>query len=210
MNAQPPVPRLVSRRDAVRWIIAAGATISALDFKAYGISGLPTGIGTDPNLLKKEIPWERVLNEAEMRTVAALCDVILPADEKSPSATAVGVPDFINEWVSAPYPQQAHDREIVRDGIVWLEAESQKRFQHEFAALDEVQKKKICDEICSVEKSAKENNKAAHFFSKFRDLAAGGFYTTPEGWKDLGYIGNVPLAEFPGPPPEVLKHLGLA
>ncbi|MSU04882.1 MAG: gluconate 2-dehydrogenase subunit 3 family protein, partial [Pedosphaera sp.] len=28
--------------------------------------------------------------------------------------------------------------------------------------------------------------------------------------KDLGYIGNVPLAKFDGPPPEVLKHMGLA
>ena len=44
----------------------------------------------------------------------------------------------------------------------------------------------------------------------FHNLTAGGFYTTPEGWKDIGYVGNVALAEFPGPPPEVLKHLGLA
>ena len=28
--------------------------------------------------------------------------------------------------------------------------------------------------------------------------------------KDIGYVGNVALASFDGPPPEVLKHLGLA
>jgi hypothetical protein len=28
--------------------------------------------------------------------------------------------------------------------------------------------------------------------------------------KDLQYIGNIPLQKFDGPPPEVLKHLGLA
>ena len=28
--------------------------------------------------------------------------------------------------------------------------------------------------------------------------------------KAIGYVGNIPMAEFPGPPPEVLKHLGLA
>ena len=28
--------------------------------------------------------------------------------------------------------------------------------------------------------------------------------------KDIGYMGNVALATFPGPPPEVLKQLGLA
>ena len=30
------------------------------------------GIGGDPNLLKKEIPWDRVLTDAEKRTVTAL------------------------------------------------------------------------------------------------------------------------------------------
>jgi len=49
----------------------------------------------------------------------------------------------------------------------------------------------------------------AKFFAKFRDLTAGGFYTTPEGMKDVGYIGNVPLAEFKNPPPEVLTKLGI-
>ena len=38
---------------------------------------------------------------------------------------------------------------------------------------------------------------------------AGGFYSTPAGRKDLNYIGNVPLARFDGPPPALLKALGL-
>jgi hypothetical protein len=76
--------------------------------------------------------------------------------------------------------------------------------------LGEAQIKAICDDICYAPKAKPEFKQAASFFSKMRDLTAGGFYSTPEGWKDLGYIGNVPLAEFLGPPPEVLKHLGLA
>jgi hypothetical protein len=43
-----------------------------------------------------------------------------------------------------------------------------------------------------------------------RDLTAVGFYTTDAGMKDLQYIGNMALPKFTGPPPEVLKHLGLA
>src|SRR5687767_10492046 len=99
-------PHPLSRREAVARMLAAAATISLLDLQAFGVPGLPTSIGTDPNLRAKIIPWERVLSEAEMKTVTALCDVIIPADEKSPAASAVGVPDFINEWVSAPYDQQ--------------------------------------------------------------------------------------------------------
>ena len=61
-----------------------------------------------------------------------------------------------------------------------------------------------------VAKATPEFQPAARFFKRFRDLTAGGFYTTPEGMKDIGYTGNVPLPEFAGPPPEVLAKLGLA
>ncbi len=191
-------------------MLLAAATVSALDFRALGVAGLPTGIGTDPNLHKKIIPWDRVLTERELKTVTALCDVIIPADEKSPSASAVGVPDFINEWVSAPYPQQVEDREKVRAGLTWIDKESEARFHKVFADLEEGQKHAICDDICYIRKAKSEHKTAAEFFSKMRSLTAGGFYTTPEGSRDIGYVGNAPMAEFPEPPPEVLKHLGLA
>ena len=203
-------PRHLSRREAVQRMLLAAATVSALDFRAFGVAGLPTGIGTDPNLHKSIIPWDRVLTERELKTVAVLCDVIIPADDKSPAASAVGVPDFINEWVSAPYPQQVEDREKIRAGLAWIDKESDTRFHKVFAELDEKQIHAICDDICYVPKAKPEHKTAAEFFSKLRNLTAGGFYTTPEGSKDIGYVGNVPMVEFPGPPPEVLKHLGLA
>jgi hypothetical protein len=57
--------------------------------------------------------------------------------------------------------------------------------------------------------SEHETRQAAHF-ARYRDLTAGGFYTTPQGRKDVRYVGNVPLPRFDGPPPEVLKRVGLA
>ena len=50
---------------------------------------------------------------------------------------------------------------------------------------------------------------AAKFFARYRDLTAGGFYSTPVGRKDLQYIGNVALASFDGPSLEVLRKVGL-
>ena len=50
---------------------------------------------------------------------------------------------------------------------------------------------------------------AALFFARYRDLTAAGFYSAPVGRKDLGYIGNVPLKSFDGPPPELLRKLNL-
>ncbi len=206
MNA----PRSLTRREAVQRMLAAAATVSFLDLQAFGVPGLPTSIGTDPNLHKKIIPWERVLTEAELKTVTALCDAIIPADDKSPAASAVGVPDFINEWVSAPYPAQVADREQVRAGLKWIDDEAQTRFGKAFATLGEDQSRAICDDVCFPPKAKQEHKKAAEFFAKMRNLTAGGFYSTPEGWRDIGYVGNVPMAEFLGPPPEVLRHLGLA
>ncbi|MGI9626332.1 MAG: gluconate 2-dehydrogenase subunit 3 family protein, partial [Longimicrobiales bacterium] len=49
----------------------------------------------------------------------------------------------------------------------------------------------------------------ARFFDLFRDITSTGFWTTEEGMKDLGYIGNVPLPSFDGPPAEVIEALGL-
>ena len=45
--------------------------------------------------------------------------------------------------------------------------------------------------------------------AKFRDLVMGGFYSTPQGMKDIQYLGNVPLTKFDGPPAEVLAYLKL-
>jgi len=106
--------------------------------------------------------------------------------------------------------QRRSDREIILPGLAWIEAESQTRFSKAFAALAQAQKEAIANDICSAAKAAPQFAGAAKFFAKFRDLTAGGFYTTPVGMKDIGYVGNVPLAKFDGPPIEVLKKVGLA
>jgi len=120
------------------------------------------------------------------------------------------VHEFIDEWISAPYGQPyTKDKRIVLDGLAWLDAEAQKRFGADYADLVPKQQNQIADDICAASKAKAEFHEGAQFFAKFRDLTAGGFYTTPEGMKDIGYVGNVPLTSFDGPPREVLEKLGL-
>jgi hypothetical protein len=97
----------------------------------------------------------------------------------------------------------------VVEGLVWLEAESQRRFQNPFVNLIARQRNAICDDICYAPNAKPEFRRAAQFFRRFRDLTAGGYYSTPEGMKDIGYTGNVPTEKF-SIPTEVLKQLGLA
>ncbi len=211
----PPASSRMPRRDAIKWMLTAAASISVLDrisFSADTPATAAKGYGTDPDLLKDYKPgdlWPLTFNDAQRRTAAALCDVIIPADAQAPSASELHVHEFIDEWISAPYPDQVHDKATVIDGLAWIEAEAQKRFQSSFADLVHKQQTMICDDICYAPKAKPEFKKAAQFFRKFRDLTAGGFYTTPEGMKDIGYTGNVPLDKFAGPPPEVLQKLGL-
>ena len=200
-------PTPLSRRDALKRVVGLSVALSALDLPAFAQTGL-RGIGTDPNLLQKEIPWPRVLTAEEKRTVTVLADLIIPADEHGPAASALGVPDFIDEWVSAPYEQQEQDLKVIRAGLGWLDGEARKRFGKGFAETAAEQQTAILDDI--VKEGTDARKQAFSFFTLFRDRVAGGYYSTPEGWKAIGYVGNVPLPDFPGPPPEVLKHLGLA
>lgn len=149
------------------------------------------------------------MTPAQKAAATALADVILPADDLGPAASTLRVPDFIDEWVSAPYPHQIHDKGIVIPGLDWLDAESNKRFNALFVALKPEQKTAICDDICYTQTAKPEFKKAAQFFSKFRSIAAAAYYATPEGWKAIGYVGNVPMVTFDGPPPEVLIQLGV-
>ena len=170
----------------------------------------PRGTPSDPDLLRPKKDWPRKLNATELATLAALCDMIIPADERSPSASKVGAPAYINEHVSAPYENNARDLVRVRGGVSWLNLESQKRFGKVFTGLTNAQKTAICDDICYAPRAKPEFLTGARFFSLVRNLTATAFYTTDEGMKDIGYIGNVAQLNWGPPPPAVLKHLGLA
>ena len=211
-------PILIDRRTTLKWVLAASATVPLLKQRAFGAeapaAAAPAahGYGTDPDLTKVYRPgelWPLTFTRAQRRTAAALCDVIIPADAESPSASSVGVVDFLDEWVSAPYPEQRRDRPLILEGLDWINAEATRRFTTEFAELSETQQRAICDDICYAPKAKDAYAKAAAFFARFRDLTAGGFYSTAAGRKDLKYVGNVPLAKFDGPPPDVLQKVGV-
>lgn len=219
MNDQPERGALrMERRTAIKWMLTAAASGALLDRPTFGADAAAApvtakGYGQDPDLLKIYKPgdvWPLTFTAPQRATAAALCDTIIPADDKGPSASSLNVPDFIDEWISAPYPGHDADRRIVLTGLAWLDAEAQKRFQNPFVNLVTRQKNAICDDICYEPNAKAEFREGAVFFRKFRDLTAGGYYTTPEGMKDIGYVGNTPLERYDGPPPEVLAKLGLA
>jgi Gluconate 2-dehydrogenase subunit 3 len=203
----------MDRRTSIKWMLAAGATWPALQRRVARAAAAPMGgYGTDPNLIPASKPgkfWPLTLTAAQRQLAAVLADLIIPADEHSPGASAVGVVDFIDEWVSAPYSAQRDDQSTVLGGLAWLDDEARRRNGRNFLRLEPADQAGICDAICSETSASSERRDAARFFALFRDLTAGGFYTTPVGRKDLNYLGNVPLTRFDGPDPALLRSLGL-
>lgn len=205
----------IDRRTAIKLVIAASAALqlpaSIADEIARTAAGI--GYGKDPDLLIVHEPgklWPLTLNAAQRSTAAALSDLIIPAEGDWPAASSLGAVEFVDEWISAPYPQMSQDRPLIVDGLAWLESEAQRRYQQTFPDLTLERATRICDDICPGPNVKPEYERTTAFFVRFRQLAAAAYYTTPQGMRDIGYVGNIPLARYEGPPAEVLKKIGLA
>jgi hypothetical protein len=204
----------LDRRQTLQWMLAASAAMgTAVSAGTTPATPKGKGYGTDPKLTptyRSGELWPLTFTATQARTAQALCGLIIPADETSPSAAQLKVHLFIDEWISAPYPDQAKDKDVIVTGLGWLDTESRSRFGKPFAELDVAAQSQIADDVCWVQKAKPAHAAAARFFKRFRDLTAGGFYTTPEGSKDLGFVGNTPSVTFDGPPMKVLQIVGVA
>ncbi len=221
IEGTPPAdPLRLDRRTAIRWMLAASAGVALargmgqIDLRVPGSApSARDGYGTDPDIIRTHAPgdfWPLTLTRAERRAVSALCDVIIPADDRSPSASALHVPDFIDEWISAPYAGHGADRTLVNAGLAWLDAESRRRYGSAFARATDAQRLELCEAMAPEAPPKSELELPSKFFRRVRNLTMVGFFTTPAGMKDLGYVGNVPLARFEGPPADLIARLGLA
>jgi len=207
MAAAAMVPMLPDAAAAAPMAPAARAPLPMLDEAQQAKRKGPRGTPSDPVLQVAKADWPMRLQLRELATLSALCDMIIPADAKSPAASAVGAPAYINEWASRPGGETSLVR--VRGGLAWLDRESNTRFGTRFHLATNAQRTAICDDICYLPKAKPEHQFAAQFFDTIRDQTATAFYTTPQGWKDLGYIGNVAMPKFEGPNAEIRRKIGV-
>jgi len=206
-------PSPLSRRDVFKLVAAASAAGALAPAGAEPPKPLTRHFKntlSDPDYAHPSIPWDKPLEAAELATLAVLVDLILPADEGSPAASAIGVHDFLNEWVGAPYPENREDYETIRGGVAWINTHAWKLHGKAFADTTAAQQTAILDSICDASKAPPELASGARFFRKLRMLTLGGYYSHPATWKSLGYVGNTPIAgPYPGVPEEIIKLLGL-
>jgi len=214
----------VSRRETLAWVSATLASpwVASLAEPAFAQESMglwkevdvapvtASGYGSDPNLLKPSVPWPLTLTPDQRASLRIAADLMLPADSRSPSGSALQLDAFIDEWVSAPYPEQQRDRRLILSGLAWLDAESNARFRHGFAAATDSERRAMFDDIAFKGRVKEGYGRPAFFFARLRGLMLGGFFSRPEGMKDIGYIGNTPATTFAGPTDEAVAHLNAA
>lgn len=152
----------------------------------------------------KKLRAETFFDEHEMKTIAVLADIIIPADAVSGSATDAEVPAFI-EFIVKDIPSH---QVPMRGGLKWLDIQCLNFYQKAFLACSKEQQVEMVSKIAYPAKAAPEMTQGVVFFNRMRNLTASGFYTSKIGIKDIGYVGNVPNV-WEGVPADVLAQYGL-
>src|SRR5438309_3553842 len=157
--------------------------------------------------VSKGVYQPKVLNAHEWKTISLLSDLIIPADERSGSATQAGVPEFIDDWLGFKSGDLLAQ---VRGGLVWLDMGCNRGFSRDFVDCTKVEQKQMLDRIAFPKRAAPEDAAGVGFFSILRDLVVSGFFSSEMGVKDLPYLGNQMLSHWDGCPSDALTKVGFA
>ncbi|MCB1685334.1 MAG: gluconate 2-dehydrogenase subunit 3 family protein [Pseudomonadales bacterium] len=220
----------MDRRSAVKWMLVAfgslhgapgalaGGSVAertnpATVAPAAAIESAATlqGYGKDPDLLRSYVPgelWPLTFTRTQRAGARWLAEQILPAAGSAPGAGTLGVHDFIDEWVSAPYDPCRADRAVVLEGLDWLDTASRARHGHPVEELPADSGRAVMELLADSRRAALDGAPAG-FFGRYRKLVAIGYFTTPPGMQDLGYVGNRPTDSFEGPPDAALRKAGV-
>jgi hypothetical protein len=203
----------IDRREALRRVgtvpLAAGVALSAARLQAAQEHVHKQAAKASPG--KPSAP--KFFTGHEWATVRVLADAVIPADDRSGSATDALVPEFIDFILDDPLAE-ARDRERlqtqVRGGLAWLDRACRERFGRTFLDATVEERTAVLDHVAWPERARPEMMPGAAFFTLFRDLVASGFWSSRMGVEDLRYTGNTFVAEWKGCPPEVLAKIGVA
>jgi gluconate 2-dehydrogenase gamma chain len=136
-------------------------------------------------------PW-RFLTVDEARTLAAICDQIIPADE-DPGAAWAGVVNYMDRQLCGPL---AHLRSSYRRGIAAVNRSSRRLYGADFADLAVAQQVELLTQMEQgrAPADAWRQISSAEFFDLLVDQTMQGFYGDPRhggnrdaaSWKMLG------------------------
>src|SRR3954469_3855503 len=186
-----------SRRDLLARIAAGASIVAAADAQHVHESV------AQQKTAQKGAPYKpKALTAHEYATLQRLSDLIIPADEHSPGALAAAAADFIDFLCAASDEM----RDIYTGGILWLDEEMKHRYAGKaFVDAAPEQQTALLDLIAWRKNRSPELNAGIDFFAFCRRMVADAYYTTPIGFKEVGFMGNGAVSQF-SVPKEALEY----
>ncbi len=154
----------------------------------------------EEKLRDEKLLAEKFFTDEEKQKLKILVDIVMPADDESPSASEVGAIDFIDFMMI----DQPNNQTPMRGGLMWLDFEADELFGKKFLELNDSQIMEIIDLVAWPDKATPEYEGGVRWFNLVRNFAATAFFSTEAGWKYMGYQGNTPNA-WDGVPDQVMK-----
>jgi hypothetical protein len=197
----------LSRRHALGLLGAAPAAAALVWTDAEARQAHEHADAAQAQAAKQAVPFKpRFFTTHEYATVGVLVDLIIPRDERSSSASDVGVPAFM-DFMMLDQPRR---QVAMRGGLAMIDRLSVDRAGKRFVTSTDRERRALLDEIAYTSNPDPGLRQAIAFFSSFRDLTASGFWTTKAGVADLQYQGNVFVSEWTGCPDAALRKLGVS
>jgi len=141
----------------------------------------------------------KYFSASQYKTLQALCQTIIPADDHGGGAIEAGAPEFIDLITS-----ENNDLQLtLGGGIMWLDSACADRYGKAYLESTPVQQKEILDLIAFRRNAVADASlsQGVSFFAFLRKFACDGYFTSEIGIKDLQYKGNAFTKDFRGCPP---------
>ena len=190
----------ISRRDILRTLAVGavgGSVLQVIPAEAAAYVHQMVRQEKAASATGKYVP--KYFSAHQYATVTALCDAIIPKDERSGGAVEAGAPEFIDLLTSE------NEKYALRlgGGLFWRDGFCTDRFGNVFLDCTPEQKSEALDLIAYRENASEDHtlSQGVAFFALLRSMTCDGFYTSKIGIADLEYIGNTSVREFPGCPP---------
>lgn len=204
----------MKRRDSIKTIALSSLGASLFMESCYDVSKekikrsltrYEYGRTKEEKLYDDKLFNEKFFTDDELITLDKICNIILPPNEYGSIRDAEVVQ--LIEFMAKDIPTY---QKPLRDGLIWIDSESESRFNKIFNQLNEENQKEIFDDIAYFDpnKSIDECPEEVQWFNLVRNLTMTGYFTSEVGIKELGYKGNAPNV-WDGVPKDVLDQYGL-
>ncbi len=222
MSETKPLVRIetLSRRDVLRQIALGVTAAGAGTLAPAAAQEVHRHVSEEKKATGGYQP--KAFEPHEYRAIVRLAELIVPADEGGGSALEAGAPEFIDLLCS----QNEELKDIFTGGLGWLNARSRQAHKTPFVEAGEAQQIAMLDMLVAAEQAemARRGEGTSYsqqgpyqeylvygierptdlgpgirFFDWVRKLTVDAYYTSPIGFKDVGYLGNIGMPEYKVP-----------